>query len=312
MDTAIQTVLPMFGLVLTGYGVARLGVIGPEGTRGIGSFVYYLAIPALLFRTIAEGSHVGVLDFGIVWAYFAGAYVSFALAMLVGRFAFKLKADEQAILGMGAAFANTVQIGIPLIFTLYGEPGLVPMTLLTSFHSLTLFPITMIAIELGRGGHSGGWRVFLATSKALAQNPVILSLAAGLAWSSSGQAFPKALETFTQMLGAGATPCALFTLGASLTQYRIGTALSATLTMAGFKLVVHPAVVWLLASQVFHVDPTWTAIATITAALPVGTNVFIMAQRYQVLLGPTAAAIVISTAISMLSVAALIVLLVGG
>src|SRR5258708_542279 len=80
METAIQTVLPLFGLVSSGYLVARLGLIGPEGTRGIASFVYYLAIPALLFRILAEGSHGASLDLGIVWAYFGGAYISFALA----------------------------------------------------------------------------------------------------------------------------------------------------------------------------------------------------------------------------------------
>ncbi|MBI1778849.1 MAG: AEC family transporter [Proteobacteria bacterium] len=310
METAIQTVLPMFGLVLTGYVVARLRVIASEGVRGIGSFVYYLAIPALLFRTMAEGSHGTSLDLGILWAYFAGAYGSFALAMAVGRLAFRLRLEEQAILGMGAAFANTVQIGIPLIFTLFGEAGVVPMTLLTSFHSMTLFPITMIIIEFARGGHSGGLRVLLATARALAQNPIIVAVLLGLGWSQLGLVQPRALDTFTRLLSGAATPCALFALGASLSGYSVAANLPPTLTMVAFKLFAHPLFVWLLARFVFHVDPLWAAIATITAALPVGANVFIMAQRYQALLGPTTAAIVISTAASMLTVALLIAALV--
>src|SRR5262249_8220304 len=86
METVLHTVLAMVALVLTGYVVAIRRVIPPEGINGIGAFVYYLAIPALIFRTIAGGSHAANLDLGIVFAYFGGAYSSFALAYLFGRF----------------------------------------------------------------------------------------------------------------------------------------------------------------------------------------------------------------------------------
>jgi predicted permease len=117
------------------------------------------------------------------------------------------------------------------------------------------------------------------------------------------------LDAFTGMLSGAATPCALFALGASLSAYRIAADLRSTLAMTGFKLAVHPLFVWLLATFVFRLDPMWVAIGTLTAALPVGANVFIMAQRYDVFVGQTTAAIVISSLASLATVSALIILI---
>ena len=84
---------------------------------------------------------------------------------------------------------------------------------------------------------------------------IILALVAGLAWSGSGFPLPRMLDTFTGMLSGAATPCALFALGTSLAAYRIDADPGSTFAMVGFKLIVHPVVVWLLASFVFHLDP---------------------------------------------------------
>ncbi len=121
-----------------------------------------------------------------------------------------------------------------------------------------------------------------------------------------GLELPKPADTFARLLGGAAGPSALFALGASLSDRRIAGNVGESLAMVGFKLVVHPAIVWLLAVYVFSLDPLWVAVATVTAALPIGANVFIVAQKYDRYVARTTSATLISTALSMVTVAVLL------
>jgi predicted permease len=79
--------------------------------------------------------------------------------------------------------------------------------------------------------------------------------------------------------------------------------------MAGFKLIVHPIIVWLLCTQVFVLDDLTTGVATMMAAIPVGATVFTVAQQYRTFVGPVTSAILISTGISAGTLAVVISLL---
>ena len=68
--------------------------------------------------------------------------------------------------------------------------------------------------------------------------------------------------------------------------------------MIGFKLAVHPVIVWLLCTQVFALDAFTTGVATMMAAIPVGATVFTVAQQYRTFAGPVTSSILLSTAVS--------------
>jgi len=78
----------------------------------------------------------------------------FAVAMAAGRWVFRLGLQEQAIMAFTATFSNTVLLGIPIIYTAFGERGLLPVTLITSFHSIVLLTLATTIIEVGQG-HGG-------------------------------------------------------------------------------------------------------------------------------------------------------------
>jgi hypothetical protein len=52
--------------------------------------------------------------------------------------------------------------------------------------------------------------------------------------------------------------------------------------LVALKTALHPALVWLLATRVFDLPASWTAVAVTLAALPTGINTYLFAQRYQV------------------------------
>src|SRR3546814_5591071 len=64
-------------------------------------------------------------------------------------------------------------------------------------------------------------------------------------------------DLFLDLLAGAAAPAALFSLGASLVEFRIRGALRQSLSVVALKLVVHPLLVWLLAAFVLRLPPLW-------------------------------------------------------
>ncbi len=309
MQSTLEIVLPIFALILCGYLVGRARFISPEGMKGLSAFVYYIAVPALLFRTMARNVWDQAPDPDILFAYFGGTGLIYLATVWLGRPLFATSLQERAMTGMGTTFGNTVLLGIPLVFTAFGEAGALPLTLIIAFHSTLLLSLVSIFVELGRGGRAG-WRALPVTvAKGLAGNPVILALLAGFLYSLTGWPLPGPFDSFTSLLSGAAAPCALIALGASMVGYRIGGDLKETLFVVAVKLILHPLVVALLAFYLFDLPPLWAAVAVVTAALPTGVNLFIFAQHYNIYLQRAPSIVLISTALSVISVSVLIALL---
>jgi len=106
-----------------------------------------------------------------------------------------------------------------------------------------------------------------------------------------------------------ATPCALYALGASLTRYSLGGNLREPALLVGLKTVLHPLIVWLLATQVFDVPPLWVATGVLLAALPAGITPYLFAQRYGACQSTVASAVFLSTLVSVGTLSALLFVL---
>jgi len=306
MQATIEIVLPIFALVFCGYAAARFGLLKDTAVQGLSGFVFYLAIPALLFRTLARGFDLSNINLEIVLAYFGGSVSMFFLALLIGRRVLSISPQQVGLMAMGTCFSNTVLLGIPLILTAFGEAAMLDMMMIITFHSLLLLPLVALLVELGRSEGQGLSVLVKTLVKSVLQNPVILAILAGLAYVATGWPIPGTLDTFIGLLGDAAPACALVAMGASLTAFRLAGDLRETMIVVLLKLVAHPALVALLAFWVFDLSPLAAAVAVVTAALPAGANVFIFAQHYRVYRQRAASIVLISTALSIASVALLI------
>ena len=312
MTAVIEIVLPVFAVILLGFGFGRGGFLTAEGARGLGAFVYYAAIPALLFRGMASATAGVGGSLGLIGAYFAGALLVFAGSMAIGRLLFRLSLAEQGLMALSTGFSNSVQLGIPLVLAAFGEAGLVPLTIIISVHSLVMLSLATVVVEAGKGHKGGAIRMAEATAIAIAGNPVILSIVAGFLWRLTGFAIPGPLQHLIDLLAGAATPAALFSLGATLAGFRLAGDLGESLAVVAIKLLVLPVVVWLLATRAFHLGALDTAVAITCAALPTGANAFILAQRYDLYVARAASSVLISTALSVVTLGALLAALAPG
>ena len=306
MALLFSVIFPVFALTAIGYGAGR--TIVPAGAvKALVNLVTYIEIPALLFRALAHQDVARDPALGISAVYFAGCFAVLVLALAIGRLGFRMRLDELGVFGMGAMYSNSSLLGIPLIQTAFGTSGLVLLTKIIAFHSLILIPVATVIVAVGRGEVQGLPALLRSAVSAALCNPIILGLLAGLAWSLTGWPVPGPVDHVLEMLSAAASPTALIAMGATQAHFRIGGDLGEVMGGAALKLVLHPLLVWLLAAG-FGLAPEAVAVATVTAALPPGINVYLLAHQYDCAVGRAASTMIAASVLSIASVGLVLVL----
>jgi predicted permease len=260
-------------------------------------------LPALLFDIIAHAAWADIWQPGFIATFSLGSIVIFAaaVAIRVGRGA---HLADAAIDGLNAGYANTGFIGFPLALVTLGSQAMASVTIATILTVCIVFAVAIVLIEVGLRTEKNRGGVFVKVARTLVRNPLIVSPAAGAMLAVSGLTIPAPAETFLKLLGGAASPCALVALGlflaapsnSTLTHYK------SSALLVGLKLIAQPVLTFWLASSVFHLSPLLTHSATLLAALPTGTGPFMLAEFYNREAVVTSKTILISTALSVLTV----------
>jgi malonate transporter and related proteins len=299
--------LPVFSLILAGYLAGRMGWLGSESSDALNRFVYWMALPALLFVAMAKVPVREVLNWPFLGAFGGGMTISFGLALAVNLAAFPSHLAEQTLRSLSGAFANVGYMGVPLYLAAFGPERTLPALIATVFVSAIAVggAVALIEIDLSRSGARP--HILRDIGLALLKNPLVVAPLAGLALSALGTSLPVPIETFCTLLGAAAGPCALFAVGLFL----VGKPLAGNLPELGcislMKLVIQPAATWALAVPVLHLEPFWAGSAVLLAGLPTGALVFTLAQNYEVWPGGASTAILVTTVLSVVTVSAILV-----
>jgi malonate transporter len=292
MGSSIAIVLPVFGLIGIGYLSRLLGLLEERTGEGVSDFVFSLAVPCLIFRTLVRAEVPAVQPWGYWIAYFAGVAIVWGIASVAARRFFGVAGTEAVVTGFAAAQANVVMMGIPLILSAYGEEGAVPLFLLVAIH----LPIIMVAATVMVEGRNAP---LLGIARRLLIHPVILSTILGLLGRFLADRIPAPLWQIIDTLGSAAVPCSLVAMGIALRRYGMeaGWRLPALITV--LKLVAQPLIVLLLARYVFTMPRAWSGVAVLFAACPTGINAYLFAERYREGVAVTSSAIALSTALAL-------------
>ncbi|OIP87435.1 MAG: malate transporter [Rhodobacterales bacterium CG2_30_65_12] len=298
----VQT-LPFFALIALGFGAAKRGFFGPEATAALTKFVFYFALSAMLLKFSARLDLATVFDAGFVLAYLSGTMAVYLLALVVALVRSR-GLEEAAVEGQCAAIGNTGFLGVPMLTMLFGEAAIGPVMLVLAVDLIVFSSLLVILISARRDGRVRP-AVLLTVGRGLIANPMIVSIALGLGWSATGWPLPGPVDATLGLLGAAATPGALFAIGASLAS-KSAERVSVAAWLSFAKLVLHPGAVAVAALFVFVVEPFAAGVMIAAAALPVAGNVYILAQHYGVAPQRVSSAILISTAASVVTVSAVI------
>lgn len=295
--------LPFFAVIGLGYGAGRLRFFSHEATAYLTKFVFYFALSAMLFGFAANLDLGDVFSWAFVWAYFLASALVWGIvagvALLRGA-----KPEVAVFEAHTGIIGNVGFLGIPMLTLLLGPAAVGPVLLVLAVDLLVFTSVLTLVVTGLREGRMS-WGIFRVLGVGLLKNPMIVSVMLGMVWGATGWALPVPVNEFMTMLGAAATPCALFAIGASLAG-RHAERLEVAAWLSFAKLVLHPAAVALAALVIFPVERYAAGVMVAAASLPVAGNVFILAQHFGVAPQRISTAILISTAVSVLTVTAVI------
>jgi predicted permease len=308
----LSSLLPVILLIAIGFIAARARWMRAEAAKDLAGLVFMVLTPALLFRTMST-VHVEQLDFRPVAAYFAAGIGLFGVMLAWGGFT-----QRATVLALAATFSNTVAIGVPLIGLAYGQAGMVTLFTIISLHALILLTLATIALELAVARQAardaaaprtrGAWvRPVLDALRNGILHPVPLPILLGLAFAQTGLTLPVVLDRPLELLGTAMGPMSLVLVGVTLAHARIGHELRGALGLGLLKNVALPVLVTLIGwAMGLHGLPL--TILVVTSSLPIGANVFMFSQRYQVAQELVTASVAVSTALAVVTVSTVMTL----
>ena len=240
MQAIIDVVFPVFAIMLTGYLLGHFKVLGEASSEALNRFVYFVALPALFFISLARAPISEVFYWPMLIAFGGGMAITFALAVLVAHFAFPGSFGAKGMSGIAAIFSNTGYMGLPLLLLIYGDAGLLPGIVTSIMTGVVAMALATAILEIetsgrGRVGVLAG-RVVLGVIK----SPLLIAAIAGLLVAWAGFELPKAVQTFSDLLAAAAGPSALFAIGLFVAGRSFERGIGEAAWIVLVKVLVHP------------------------------------------------------------------------
>ncbi|TAG26404.1 MAG: AEC family transporter [Burkholderiales bacterium] len=293
--------LPVVILIAIGFIAGRAGFMPANSAKDLSKLVFTVFLPPMLFRTMVN-IHPENLQGKPSVAYLLGmALIYAAMFFAAGR------NRKAAVLGLAASYSNTVMIGIALIQFAYGEQGVAVLLALIAVHSLIMLSMATVVLELvtlreKSSEQAHPLRTLAQSVLNTLKQPMVFPVIAGLIYGQTGLGIPAVIDKPLQLLGSAFSPLAVVLVGITLAATRVGEHLRMALALSMLKNVAHPLVVALI-GLALGLQGLPLAVMIVTAALPIGANVFLFAQRYETALPEVTAAVAVSSAAALFTVA---------
>lgn len=298
----VLIVLPVFLLIAAGYLAVLLRYLPVAIADALSGFAIKLAVPCLLFTAMIRINFASAFSWQILISFYVGAVVCFVSAILIARTVFKRRPGEAASVGFAATFSNSLLLGVPIVERAHGDDALMFAFGVIAVHAPILYTIGMVTMEIMRRDGKTFTQTAQDAARSIIANPLIVGITFGLLVNVSGINVPEAVNVPIQMLASAAIPAALVGMGAALTRYQVTADLPEIGVVSAFSLVIHPAIAFLLSHVIFDLpEPTVLAIVTV-AAMPPGVNIYVFAALYDRAVGLAASALLIATALAMVTV----------
>ncbi|MFC4561885.1 AEC family transporter [Nocardiopsis mangrovi] len=320
----LSTMIPLLAIVLIGYLASHTRPFDGNAQKAVNDFVFYIALPALLFSAVAGSG----LSEGISWTFIAANLAVLVLGsgigLAAGTYLLRQPAPRALTTAMLAGYGNVAYLGVPLLVTAVGPQAALPVALGQLLHNLffmVLYPLcaalaaqpthTAQTASLARGEATEPPPAPVkSTGRAIVRgvvlNPVSLSVVAGLLFALFGLGLPSPATATIEMLAGAAAPGALFSVGLTLRQavsaLREGSVgvpeLGCTVLV---KLAVMPLIAVALVTWVFPMPAVWAFTTVVMCGLPNAATAYVLAQQKESGAQQAAASIVTTSALSLIT-----------
>lgn len=302
-----ETLAPLIILISLGAALSRIRFLGSGFMADLNTLVFWVVMPALLFRSAAHAtstdSQTWLLVAVLLSTTIVIATIAWILSPLIG-----VPVTGRGTLVQGAFRGNLAFIGIPVIASTFPEtagsapnPGLttavIAMTLTMAFYNA----LAVIVLQASRTGAARPDR--LALVRSVASNPLMVSGLLGLLWAFTAPPLPSFIDRTLDTLGSAAVPIALLCIGGSLVTARLDGRRSWIACAALMKVMAVPTVAFTL-SRLVGLAPVEHRIAIVFASCPTAAAAYIMARQMDGDEALASGSIAMSTILSLFSLTA--------
>ena len=239
MAEILKTILPIFVIILLGWSLRRLDFMQEGFLKPANRLVYYVAIPAMIFREIAEAEFLQHFSLVLVAATLA-PLILVALAGLILIRVIKLQRHRVGSFLQCSFHGNLGYIGLAVAFYFLGNQGFTRASILAGF--VMLLQNFLAVVALSRFNKEPDQKVStLSLVRRVLLNPVIISAMAGMAFSLMGLGLPVILDRSLRILSGMALPLALLVIGTSISFAQMRQQLRLTALIGALKLLLLPA-----------------------------------------------------------------------
>jgi predicted permease len=295
-------VLPLFGLIFLGFIAGKLNRIPIEGLAWLNFLIVYILLPALFFTLLSDTpvSEFANTEFLVTTTF--STFLVFALCFFLAKIFRKADTCSATIQGFAGAYGNIGYLGPPLAIAAFGPQAGVPVALIICLDNTMHFMLAPALMAMGSKSPTKLVKVVWDILFKIFTHPFILATFAGMFVAWQRIQLPETIDQLLVTLTNAAAPCALFAMGVTAALRPLKRIPPELAYLVPIKLLLHPFIMYLLVSRIPGVDSVWLYSAVLLAALPSATNVFVLAQQYQVWEERASSAVVLSTLLSVVTV----------
>lgn len=301
MAALLDVILPVFIVIGFGYLAVWKGYFSDAGVDGLMKFTQGFAIPCLLFRAISTLDLDQNFDLALLASFYTGALGGFVAGLLGARYIFGRDWEDSVAIGFCCLFSNSLLLGLPITERAYGADALQANYAIIAVHSPFCYAVGITAMEIARNRGDSIAALPRKVLSGMFHNALIIGITAGFIVNLGGIPLPGVLTDGIDLMVRAALPAALFGLGGVLYRYRPEGDMRTILYVVAISLILHPAIVWgLVRWNDLSVDALRSAM--LTAAMAPGVNAYVFANLYGKARRVAASAVLMGTALSILTV----------
>ena len=307
MNAVITVALPVFAIIAAGIFAGRAKLMTAGDSQALNKFVFRFAMPAALFGLTAGTPPPGAQDLTIAVSYAIAAFVALFGGYFLAQALFPVSKPEAGAHGFTSTLGNAVFLGLPIALTIDGWAR--PYVVLMLIEGVFVIAIGA-ALMAPRSNDGSLLKRLSGYFVGPMRNPLVVAMAAGFVYSALGFSFSGPAETFFSLLGRAAGPTALFSLGLFLATHqfpKLKTVAGRVGAIALVKMAVLPAIALGVALLLGLDDQAYLGALALFVFVPSGVGAFIIASQYGVYTSEAAAAVSFTTALSVLTIAGVLV-----
>ena len=296
----------VFGLAV-GWLSGAYNFVKREYAQAFAEFVVKIALPIALFLAALSSSAKSILDVDFALAIGVGLLATFIIAYLYGKIVSRYGNADSTMQALSASFPDMAYCGPPIILAAVGTSGMISIVVGNLIYTVIILPISLMMISGGKGSGQSDQSMSKLLLKSVSQPLVFLPIL-GAILAVAGVKLPAVVTDSMNELGKTAGGVALFFLGLFLSGVRLKLKTEIIVNVI-LKNIVQGAIV-LGVGLALGLEGDLLKAAFIIGILPTATAVPSLAVAHDVYAEQSASTVLLSTVVSLVTMALGIVVVV--